>query len=85
MKKGDLFPLASPYSVIGSRRDVRVKYTGEKRPPKKGEYYLSGAIVEGYLAPSDLSYPCHIGTLVRVRLVEVEEGPITYEQYKGGK
>jgi hypothetical protein len=25
------------------------------RPPKKGEYYLSGAIVTGYQAPNDLS------------------------------
>lgn len=24
------------------------------RPPKKGEYYLSGAIVEAYRAPNDL-------------------------------
>jgi len=27
------------------------------RPPKKGEYYLSGAIVEAYCAPNDLSTP----------------------------
>ena len=29
--------------------------TSEFREPKKGEYYLSGAIVEAYLAPNDLS------------------------------
>ncbi len=27
----------------------------EFRCPKKGEYYLSGALVTGYLAPNDLS------------------------------
>lgn len=27
------------------------------RPPKKGEYYLSGAIVAAYRAPNDLSSP----------------------------
>jgi len=27
------------------------------RPPKKGEYYLSGAIVEAYRAPNDFSTP----------------------------
>lgn len=27
------------------------------RPPKKGEYYLSGAIVTAYRAPNDLSTP----------------------------
>lgn len=26
-----------------------------KRPPKKGEYYLSGAIVQAYQAPNDLT------------------------------
>jgi len=29
--------------------------TGEKRPPRKGEYYLSGARPTAYLAPNDLS------------------------------
>ena len=28
---------------------------GEYRPPKKGEYYVSGAIPEVYQAPNDLS------------------------------
>lgn len=27
----------------------------EYRPPKRGEYYLSGAIVEAYMAPEDMS------------------------------
>jgi hypothetical protein len=27
------------------------------RPPCKGEYYLSGAIPQAYLAPNDLSTP----------------------------
>lgn len=29
--------------------------TGEFRAPRKGEFYLSGAIVEAYPAPNDLS------------------------------
>ena len=28
-------------------------YTGETRPPKQGEWYLSGAIIEAYRAPND--------------------------------
>ena len=36
--------------------------TGEFRPPKKGEHYLSGAIVEVYDAPNDLSQPFWIAT-----------------------
>jgi len=31
--------------------------TEEFRPPKKGEWYLSGAIVEAYRAPFDFSLP----------------------------
>jgi hypothetical protein len=30
------------------------------RPPKKGEFYLSGAIVQAYRAPNDLSTPYHV-------------------------
>ena len=35
------------------------KYLGF-RPPNKGEWYLSGAIVEAYRAPSDLSVSFHV-------------------------
>jgi hypothetical protein len=30
------------------------------RPPKKGEFYLGGAIVQGYMAPNDLTTPFHV-------------------------
>lgn len=33
---------------------------GEFRPPRKGEWFLSGAIVGAYLAPNDLSNPYYI-------------------------
>jgi hypothetical protein len=80
MKKGDLFPISSPYSVINPLYSFRVRYTGEKRCPKKGEWYISGAIPEGYLAPSDLSYPMHIGVPVRVSVKTVET---VVEEIKG--
>jgi hypothetical protein len=41
--------------VGGKDRDVRYKATGEYRPPCRGEYYLSGAIVAAYHAPNDLT------------------------------
>jgi hypothetical protein len=47
-------------------RDKRAKWTGEKRPPKRGEWYLSGAIVTAYRAPAGLSTPYHIARIVRV-------------------
>jgi hypothetical protein len=70
MKKGDLFPIASPYSVLSHRlaKDHRIQYTGEKRCPKEGEWFLSGAIIEGYKAPNDLNNLFHIGKLVKIKV-----------------
>lgn len=31
-----------------------------RRPPKKGEYFLSGAVVAAYLAYNDMTQPYHI-------------------------
>ena len=36
--------------------------TGEFRPPKKGEYYLSGAEIQAYRAPADLDTAYWIAT-----------------------
>lgn len=52
---------------------VRAQPTGEYRPPRKGEWYLSGAIVEAYRAPNDLASAFHIAQIVRVRLVTTVE------------
>lgn len=41
--------------------------TGEFRPPKKGEWYLSGAVVEAYKARNDLTQEFHIARLVLVK------------------
>jgi hypothetical protein len=48
-----------------------VEATGEFRPPKKGECFISGAIPEGYLANNDLSTAYYIGRLVEVETQEV--------------
>ena len=58
-----------PYSV---RRDVRAIRTGEFRCPKKGEWYVSGAVPEAYMAPNDLSMEFHIAKLVKVKTTIVE-------------
>lgn len=56
---------------------MRAVWTGEKRPPRAGEWYLSGSIVEAYKAPNDLTTPFHIARLVKVEektvLVVVQE------------
>ncbi|HUS98156.1 MAG TPA: hypothetical protein VMX97_15625, partial [Hyphomicrobiaceae bacterium] len=54
---------------FGRRSNVRAIATGERRPPSKGEWYLSGAIAEAYRAPNDFSSPYHIAKLVRVKTV----------------
>lgn len=49
--------------------DVYAEATGEKRPPKKGEWYLSGAIAEAWRAPNDLTTPYHLARLVRIQRI----------------
>jgi hypothetical protein len=49
---------------------VAVIPTTELRPPKEGEWYLSGAIVEGYRARSDMEHGYAIAKLVRLDKVE---------------
>ena len=71
MKKGDLFPLALserfPIRKFDTNRNHRIEYIGEKRQPKKGEWYISGAIPEGYHCNVDgISSEYHIGRLVEV-------------------
>ena len=73
-----LYPLADRPSSQESRsfnlpkagglfvtKDLRVKPTGEIRRPQYGEWFLSGAIIEGYRAKIDhLSTPYYIAKLV---------------------
>lgn len=68
-----VYPLADRHP--GNRRPlmgwhppqrVMAVFSGELRPPKKGEWYLSGAIVEAYQAPNDLQDAYYIAKLVRV-------------------
>ena len=51
---------------------IKAKFTGEKRCPKKGEWFLSGAIVEAYKAKNDLTTVYHIAVLVKIKTIEVE-------------
>lgn len=49
----------------GRKSQLQAVATGENRPPKAGEWYLSGAIVEAYRAPNDLTTPFPIARLCR--------------------
>ena len=48
------------YPVAGYRGDIRAVKTGEFRPPKKGEYYISGIYPTAYRALADLDDSYHI-------------------------
>lgn len=60
------------------RANYMGRITGEFRPPKKGEWYLSGAIPECYRAPNDLTQSHYIVKIVRIQrietIIEVENG-----------
>lgn len=80
MKKGDIFPVFYsdrkhvPRHVKGLGENwntIKAEYTGEKRKPRKGEWFLSGADVEAYYAPDDLNSEYHIARLVITKKVEV--------------
>lgn len=70
------YPLASPYSVLPHRlssKGFKGKLTGEFRPPKKGEWYLSGAIPECYEAPNDLLSSFNIIEVVKMETIIIEK------------
>jgi len=52
-----LFPGPAPIGIAGPRY---FEMTGEFRAPKRGEYFISGAVPEAYYAPNDLTTPYQI-------------------------
>jgi len=61
-------PTLGTEATIGPTTYIRAVKTGEKRTPRQGEWYLSGAIPNAYIAHNDLTIVYHI-----LRLVIVEE------------
>ncbi len=51
-------------------RSTRFQATGEYRNPQKGEWYLSGAIIQAYQAPNDFSTPYWIAKPVKLAACE---------------
>jgi hypothetical protein len=67
-----LYPIAeADRTYAGSATKVRA--TRETRPPKKGEWFLSGAEVEGYFAHNDLATPYTIAVPVSAAVVKAVE------------
>ena len=70
---GKYYPLAdepSPEDLynleVSDKVGVRAMATGEMRAPRKGEWFLSGAVVEAYRANNDISIQYNIAKLVVV-------------------
>jgi hypothetical protein len=71
VRRDGLYPVADGETLPpgNTQANTRARWTGEVRCPRKGEWYLSGAVVEAYRAPSDLSMGFHIARLVVGRMV----------------
>ena len=74
MKKGDLYPIGTSHSVFGPQNNYRIQFTGEHRPPRINEWFLSGAImeynldIEGFIASHNMTEAYPIGKLVKVKI-----------------
>jgi len=77
MKKGELFPVVDFIPEVGMKygemSKYKVRYNGEFRRPKAEEWFISGAIPEGYYTKNDFGYQYHIGELVEVKITEIIE------------
>jgi hypothetical protein len=61
--------------IVGSKKtDIKYKATGEFRAPKRGEFYLSGAIVAAYKAPNDLNSEYWIAAPVQMETCKCCDG-----------
>jgi len=66
------------YSVIEGPGFFRA--TGEYRAPKRGEWYLSGAIIDAYQAPNDLDTAYWIAQRIPDPPREMQAHGLTYRR-----
>lgn len=64
-----LYPLADrvPGASLKTSLNLRAISTGKLRCPRKGEWYLSGAIIQAYRAPNDLSSEYIIAEIITLK------------------
>jgi hypothetical protein len=67
VNKRDFYP-AEGYQYSSNEK---AKWTGEFRPPRQGEYFLSGAIIQAYKAHKDMTTPYHIAKIVRTKTITI--------------
>jgi len=71
LKEAKVLGLEIPGDKWIQRRNIKARWTGEKRCPKAGEWYLSGARIAAYRAPNDLSTEYHIAELVLTETITI--------------
>lgn len=76
------FNLASTRPPYPKKYPEYFTYSGEKRCPKKGEWYLSGALGVAYLAPNELSMEFHIAAVIPNPPKEIIQDGFIYKLYK---
>lgn len=86
LQRDKFYPLADrhpaqkigPMTSIGylPMQNIAAKWNGEKRCPKKGEWYLSGARIAAYRAPNDLSSEYHIANIYQIETKRITERKI---------
>lgn len=64
------YPPATPWRWDRPDRILCVWDGQPKRPPRRGEWFLSGAVIQGYLAEQDLETPYPIAVPWRVERTE---------------
>lgn len=57
INRRDIYRPAVDSRVVNGRlmHKKRFRWNGEKRPPRKGEWFLSGSLIEAYYSPSDMT------------------------------
>jgi hypothetical protein len=66
----DEYSLYKLVNCLDNHKNKAAIWTGEFRPPKEGEWYLSGSIVQAYKTDCDLRESYHIAKIVTVKKVE---------------
>jgi len=71
------YPLTEYYPLYSTGKisammpgNYKAIITGEFRPPKKGEWYISGAIPEAYYVRNDLSTAFYIAKIVEIKITK---------------
>ena len=72
-KEAQWLGFACSHHTRGPTRRLMGRKTGEFRPPKRGEWFLSGAIPEGYRAFADMDGSYYLLKLVAVKVTVTHE------------